>query len=194
VDSWKFPIEDYNAVPDADWGSSPTLFADAGGRLLVGASQKDGQYYAFDRAHLSQGPVWKTRIAIGGECPTCGDGSISTAAFDGKYLYVGGGRVQVGSTQYPGSISALDPATGMPIWTFSHLPGAVLAPISCANGVVFTTAGTWCLALDAATGSLLWWTDTGSPMYGGVAISDGRIFFGDAGGNLFAFEVSRPPS
>ena len=191
-DSWKIPIEDYNAVPDADWGSSPTLFHDAEGRLLVGASQKDGQYYAFDRAHLAQGPIWKTRIAIGGDCPGCGDGSISTAAFDGTRLYVGGGRGQIGSVPFSGSVSALNPATGIPIWTFSRLSGPVLAPISFANGVVFATGGSSCVALDAATGKLLWTFKTHPPIFGGVAISDGRIFFGDAGGNLFAFEVSRP--
>lgn len=191
-DSWKIPFEDYQAVPDADWGSSPTLFHDASGRLLVGASQKDGRYYAFDRADLAAGPVWKTPIAIGGECPNCGDGSISTAAFDGTRLYVGGGRVDVGAVRHPGSISALDPATGAPIWTFADLPGAVLAPIAFANGVVFAAAGTWCAALDAADGRLLWWTDAGSTLYGGIAISDGRIFFGDTAGNFYAFEVARP--
>jgi polyvinyl alcohol dehydrogenase (cytochrome) len=193
-DSWKIPLDDYNAVPDADWGSSPTLFHDSGGRLLVGASQKDGQYYAFDRARLSQGPVWKTRIAIGGDCPGCGDGSISTAAFDGTRLYVGGGRNQIASVSFPGSVSALDPATGTVLWRFQQFGGPVLAPISVANGVVFATGGSSCVALDAATGRLLWTFKTHPPIFGGVAISDGRIFFGDAGGNLFAFEVSRPPN
>jgi len=192
-DSWKIPIDDYNAVPDADWGSSPTLFHDAGGRLLVRASQKDGQYYAFDRAHLAGGPVWKTRIAIGGECPSCGDGSISTAAFDGIRLYVGGGRNQIGAVSFSGSVSALDPATGTTIWSFQQFEGPVLAPVSFANGVVFATGGGSCVALDAATGRLLWTFKTHPPIFGGVAISDGRIFFGDAGGNLFAFEISRAP-
>jgi polyvinyl alcohol dehydrogenase (cytochrome) len=192
-DFWKIPLEDYQAVPDADWGSSPTLFHDASGRLLVGAGQKDGHYYAFDRADLARGPVWKTPIAIGGDCPTCADGTISTAAFDGTRLYVGGGRVQVGAVQHPGSISALDPATGAVIWKLADLPGAVLAPTAVANGVVFAAAGPWCVAIDASDGRLLWWTDAGSPLYGGVAISDGRVFFGDTAGSLRAFEVARPP-
>lgn len=191
-DSWKIPIDDYNAVPDADWGSSPTLFHDGAGRLLVGASQKDGRYYAFERARLAGGPVWATTIATGGDCPSCGDGSISTAAFDGTRLYVGGGKVPVGSIQARGSVAALDPATGEPVWRFSQLHGPVLAPVSLANGVVFATGGTWCIALDAATGALLWKTDTGFLLYGGVAISDGRIFFGDSAGNLYAYAVPRP--
>lgn len=192
-DSWKIPLADYNATPDADWGSSPTLFHDAAKRLLVGASQKDGQYYAFDRAHLSAGPVWTTRLAIGGECPSCGDGSISTAAFDGSTLYVGGGRVAVGDVEVRGTVSALDPATGARRWTFPQLHGPVLAPVSVANGVVFAAAGTQAVAIDAATGTGLWLFDTGNLLYGGIAISDGRIFFGDTEGNLYAFEVTRSP-
>ncbi len=189
-DSWKIPLDDYNSTPDADWGSSPTLFHDAAGRLLVGASQKDGHYYAFDRMHLSDGPVWKTLLAIGGDCPTCGDGSISTAAFDGSSLYAGGGRMTVGAVEVRGTVSALDPATGVARWTFTDLHGPVLAPVSVANGVVFATAGTQAVALDAATGALLWRFDTGVILYGGIAVSDGRIFFGDTNGNLYAFEVT----
>jgi len=189
-DSWRIPIEDYRAVPDADWGSSPTLFRDAEGRLLVGASQKDGRYYAFERSNLARGPVWKTPLAIGGECPNCGDGSISTAAFDGTRLYVGGGRGVNGGGPFRGSVSALDPATGTPIWTFTGLHGPVLAPVSVANGVVFATGGTFCVALDAGTGALLWSFNAGVLLYGGVAISDGRVFFGDTAGRFYAFEVA----
>jgi polyvinyl alcohol dehydrogenase (cytochrome) len=190
-DHWKIPLADYNGTPDADWGSSPTLFHDAEGRLLVGASQKDGQYYAFDRARLSEGPVWTTRLAIGGDCPECGDGSLSTAAFDGSSLYAAGGRIMVGAAEVRGTVSALDPATGTARWTFTDLHGPVLAPVSVANGVVFAAAGTQAVALDAATGALLWRFDTGAPLYGGIAISDGRVFFGDTVGNLYAFEVAR---
>jgi len=189
-DSWKIPLADYEGTPDADWGSSPTLFRDAAGRLLVGASQKDGHYYAFDRARLSDGPVWTTRLATGGDCPTCGDGSISTAAFDGSSLYAGGGRIMIGAVEVRGTVSALDPATGVARWTFTDLHGPVLAPVSVANGVVFAAAGTQAVALDAATGALLWRFDTGVFLYGGIAISDGRIFFGDTHGNLYAFEVA----
>jgi polyvinyl alcohol dehydrogenase (cytochrome) len=189
-DHWKIPLEVYDGTPDADWGSSPTLFHDSAGRLLVGASQKDGQYYVFDRMHLSDGPVWTTRLAIGGDCPTCGDGSISTAAFDGSSLYAGGGRIMVGAVEVRGTVSALDPATGAARWTFTDLHGPVLAPVSVANGVVFAAAGTQAVALDAATGTLLWRFDTGAILYGGIAVSDGRIFFGDTLGNLYAFEVT----
>ncbi|HET9793047.1 MAG TPA: PQQ-binding-like beta-propeller repeat protein [Thermoanaerobaculia bacterium] len=188
-DHWKIPPEDYANVPDADWGSSPTLFTDSGARDLVGAGQKDGYYYAFLRGDLAGGPVWKTALAVGGECPQCGHGTISTAAFDGKRIYVGAG-VTPDYTAY-GSVNALDPATGSILWTYKA-PGAVLAPISFANGVVFAAGGKRCVALDAETGTLLWQTETAAPLYGGIAISNGRIFFGDVAGNLYAFSVPVP--
>ena len=190
-DFWKIPIDDYNSVPDADWGSSPTLFEDAAGRPLVGAGQKDGNYYAFRRDDLASGPVWKTSLAVGGECPQCGQGAISTAAFDGDRLYVGGGAVQIGSSRFPGSVSALDPATGESRWSYVGVDGPVLAPVSVANAVVFAAAGTEVLALDARSGAPLWRFDAGATLYGGVAISDGRVFFGDMAGNFYAFEIPR---
>jgi polyvinyl alcohol dehydrogenase (cytochrome) len=88
-EAWKIVDE---GIEDADWGSSPTLFTDAAGNRLVGAGQKDGHYYAFRRNDLAAGPVWKTTLAFGGPCPPCGDGTLSTAAFDGTRLYVGAGR------------------------------------------------------------------------------------------------------
>ena len=188
-DFWKIPPEDFALALDADWGSSPTLFADASGRALVGAGQKNGYYYAFRRDDLSGGPVWKTLIAVGGECPQCGHGTISTAAFDGRRLYVGAGVPPDFSAH--GTVYALDPATGAILWRYAAA-GPVLAPISYANGVVFAAGGKSCIALDAATGELLWKADASSDLYGGVAISRGRIYFGDVAGNLYAFAVPSP--
>ena len=187
-DSWKLSPDDFALADDADWGSSPTLFADASGHALVGAGQKNGYYYAFDRTDLAGGPLWKTAIAIPGFCPQCAEGTLSTAAFDGGRLYVGGGAR---APTVPGAVSALDPSTGAILWT-APLNGPVLAPVSYANGVVFAAGGTTCVALDAETGALLWHADTPAPLYGGVAISNGRIFFGDTAGNLFAYEIPFP--
>ena len=187
-DSWKITPDDFNETADPDWGSSPTLFHDANGQLLVGASQKNGKYYAFDRANLAQGPVWQTPIATPGPCPQCGQGSISTAAFDGTRLYVGGGNTGFPSFD-PGAVTALEPATGGRLWSSSNLQGPVLGPVSVANGVVFAAAGSSCVALDASNGALLWSADAAATIYGGIAISDGRVFFGDTAGNLYCYEI-----
>jgi len=187
-DHWKLSPDDFALADDADWGSSPTLFQDGSGNLLVGAGQKNGYYYAFSRSDLARGPLWKTAIAIPGFCPQCAQGTISTAAFDRKRVYVGGGAR---APTILGAVSALDPSTGAILWT-TPVSGPVLAPVSYANGVVFAAGGTTCVALDAETGALLWHADTPAPLYGGVAISNGRIFFGDTAGNLLAYEVPFP--
>ena len=187
LDSWR---EDPHGVPDADWGSSPTLFTDPAGRRLVGAGEKDGYYYAFARGNLAAGPVWRAPVAQGGECPQCGAGVLSTAAFDGARLYTAGGIPPDWTRpSIVGSVVALDPATGAILWRFVVLEGPVIAPISMANGVVFAAGLHSVVALDAETGTLLWEFDDPAILYGGVAISRGRIYFGDMDGRLYAFGV-----
>jgi polyvinyl alcohol dehydrogenase (cytochrome) len=187
-DRWKLP-NDTGAYWDGDWGSSPTLFTDADGRELVGAGQKDGGYYAFDRNDLAAGPVWVAPLAIGGEVTQQGQGTLSTAAFDGKTLYVGGGipRDNIDLAVF-GAVSAIDPATGKILWRHSF-KGPVVAPVSFANGVVFAVGGTTVAALNAATGAVLWSYDMKAWGFGGIAIARGRVYVGDLFGNIYAFGV-----
>lgn len=177
------------SIIDADWGSSPTLFTDSRGRQLVGAGQKDGQYYAFERDDIADGPVWRTPLALGGPCPTCGEGILSTAAFDGERLYVGSGQ-PFGLNDH-GAISALDPMDGEVLWQVP-VDGAVIAPVSYANGVVFATAGHHAYALDAENGQILWTATTPANCVGGIAITDEGIFFGDLAGRVYAYAVAPP--
>lgn len=189
-DSWH--LGDADAVAnDYDWGSSPTLFSTPSGRKLFGAGQKDGGYYAFDRGNVRAGPVWSTPVCVGGSTPQAGEGTLSTAAFDGARLYVGGGA-PLGSSDpsLVGTVTALDPSDGRILWqqTFG---GPVIAPVSYANGVVFSTAGSLAFGLDASTGRILWSFQTAAPCFGGVAISRGRILFGDLAGTLYCFSIPR---
>lgn len=187
LDSWKLP--DVPEWADYDWGTSPTLFEDAEGRQLVGAGQKNGAYYAFDRRNLSAGPAWITYIAIGGPCPLCGEGILSTAAFDGKRLYVGSGQASSG---YLGAVTALDPSDGHVIWQ-TPFAAAVIAPISYANGVLFTTTGKSLVALDADTGAVLGTYMTQGKCVGGVAITDRGVYFGDLSGTLYHIIAGEVP-
>ncbi|HEV2722191.1 MAG TPA: PQQ-binding-like beta-propeller repeat protein [Thermoanaerobaculia bacterium] len=189
-DGWKVGdgSEDY-ASWDADWGSSPTLFYDASGTLLVGAGHKDGSYYAFNRSDLASGPVWTAPIAAGGEIPQQGDGTLSTAAFDGTRLYVGGGTPPDSSdAEAHGSVAAVNPADGKILWR-QTFPGPVIAPVSTVNGVVFASGGNLVQAFDAADGHVLWSYRTDAPIYGGIAIAANTIFVGDVSGKLYAFRV-----
>ena len=89
-DRWKLP-NDSGQFWDGDWGSSPTLFTDSKGRQLVGAGQKDGGYYGFDRDDLAavrygsrrspSAAMYRNRAR--GRClprPSTGRGSTSAAA------------------------------------------------------------------------------------------------------------------
>ena len=187
-DSWKVNSDD--STWDADWGSSPTLFADQNGRQLVGAGHKDGHYYAFLRSDLAAGPVWTAEVAKAGEVPQDGDGTLSTAAFDGTALYVGGGVPSDSTDPYVhGSVVAIDPADGKILWR-QGFPGPVIAPVSTVHGVVFAAGGNLIAALDAADGKVLWSYRTAAPLYGGIAIAGDTIFVGDLSGKLYAFRIS----
>lgn len=186
-DSWKVALGDTSW--DADWGSSPTLFRDAAGDPLVGAGHKDGSYYAFSRSDLASGPVWKAPVAQKGEVPQSGDGTLSTAAFDGSRLYVGGGiPPETTDPSALGSVVAIDPSNGAILWR-QTFPGPVIAPVSTVNNVVFAAGGNMVAALDALTGEILWSYRTAAAIYGGIAISGDRIFVGDVSGRLYAFRV-----
>ena len=187
-DSWKV---DLGSVPwDGDWGSSPTLFFDRNGQEYVGAGHKDGHYYAFLRSNLSAGPVWRASVAQSGDSPQDGDGTISTAAFDGARLYVGGGNAPGSNNPYlNGTVVAIDPLTGKILWRHGF-PGPVLAPISTVNGVVFATGSNLIEALDAKSGNVLWSFRTDGTIFGGIAIAGDTIFVGDLSGQLYAFRIS----
>jgi outer membrane protein assembly factor BamB len=187
-DRWKLP-HTADTSEDADWGSSPTLFTDANGRALVGAGQKDGGYYAFDRNDLASGPVWIAPIAISGDVPQAGQGTLSTAAFDGNVLYVGGGSPPGSDPSVLGAVSALSPANGTILWQ-QTFDGPVIAPVSFANGVVFAAGGNKVVAFDAATGSVIWSYKMKAFGFGGVAIAGGRTYVGDLFGTIYAFGVS----
>jgi outer membrane protein assembly factor BamB len=190
-DAWQLPPTD-DARMDADWGSSPTLFTDAGGRELVGAGQKDGGYYCFDRNNLAAGPIWVAPIAVGGDVPQVGQGTLSTAAFDGTTLYIGGGASPDSDdpTQI-GSLCAVRPDDGTILWRHTF-DGPVIAPVSFANGVVFAVGGQSIVAFDAATGAVLWSFKMKAAGFGGVAIANGRAYVGDLSGTIYAFGLPGP--
>lgn len=185
-DRWKLPATPGRAM-DIDWGSSPILFTDAAGRELVGAGQKDGGFYAFDRNDLAAGPIWIAPIAIGGEVPQIGEGTLSTPAFNGTTLFIGGGKPRESDDESViGAVSAVSPDDGTIRWRHTF-DGPVIAPVSYANGIVFAVGGKTVVALDAATGAVLWSYEMKSIGFGGVAIARGRAYVGDLTGTIYAF-------
>jgi polyvinyl alcohol dehydrogenase (cytochrome) len=187
LSSWQIPSADHG--PDSDFGSTPTLFT-SGGAPMLGIQNKNGVYYAFDRSSLSSGPVWQTHIAKPGECPECGAGDISPSAWDGKYLYVGGGNTKVSGVSCQGSVQALQPSTGNVVWQNCLQSGPVLGAITVTPGVVFLGQGSYFMALNSSTGNTLFsYQDTasGSDFWGPASVSNGVAYIGNQDGTLFAF-------
>lgn len=118
---WKAPAPVLSEF-DADYASSPILF-NGGGVGLVGATNKDGIFRVYRRDTGAE--VWEA--AIGSYAADGGSAPLSGAVYDGTHLFVmsnatktGGSWTQsasgtwreLGGTDTPGSIRALDPATG----------------------------------------------------------------------------------
>ena len=134
--------------------------------------------------------MWKAAIAQAGDAPQDGDGTISTAAFDGARIYVGGGNAPGSNNPYlNGTVVAIDPLTGKILWRHGF-PGPVLAPISTVNGVVFAAGNNQIEALDGKTGNVLWSYRTDGGIFGGIAIAGDTIFVGDLSGQLYAFRIN----
>src|SRR5205823_2645156 len=117
LSSWQIPLQQ-RLTNDADFAGTPTLFTATRSnglvQKLVGAVDKNGYFYAFDRSNLAAptNPVWSTQISTEpGSCPQCGKGSISSAVWDGgKNLYVAGGNTTFTDGQTcGGSLQDLDP-------------------------------------------------------------------------------------
>ena len=184
--AWQLPRAE--AGPDSDWGTSPTLISDASGRALVVAANKNGVLYAWTRANLAAGPVWRRSIALGGECPQCGDGSISSGAFAGGVLYYAGGGTIINGVGYPGSVRAIDPATGNVLWEHGASQ-PVFAAIAYDNGLIVDAQGAVVEVLDASTGHSLYTYLTGGLIYSAPSISNGTIYIAATDSRVYAFRV-----
>jgi len=189
-DSWQ--TQPNSVAGDADFGATPTLFtATLGGQTvpMVGAINKDGYYYAFRRDDLAAGPVWTQYFATPGEtCVPCDVDFLAPSAWDGTHLYVGGDAGQINAQACAGSLSALDPATGSPVWQ-DCLDDRVLGAVTAAPGIVEVNAGDRAMVMDASNGQRLFtYTDSSDNNFWGPAeISNGVMYVINLDGNVFAF-------
>lgn len=187
VGTWQVPASQRG--DDSDFLNTPTLFTSSGGTPMVGVANKNGVFYAFQRDALSNGPVWQTQIAVGGDCPLCNDGSISPAGWDGNTLYVAGGRTTIGGKKCKGSVNALNPDNGSFLWQRCFNDGGVLGPVAVVPGVLVVGHGSRITVLATASGQTLYHfedTTSGSVFYGGASIANGAIYIGNKDGHLFA--------
>ena len=152
----------------------------------MGALNKNGIFYAWDRTNLAAGPVWQSTVAD----PSGSPRSIASAAWDGTHLYVAAGGTTLNGTSYYGNISALDPATGAFLWR-TGVTGFMSAGITVVPGVLIEPygAGGNLLFLDPATGNhlrLMYNPPMTSRSDGEVTVSNGIVYAALQEGNLIA--------
>ncbi|HLN43629.1 MAG TPA: IPT/TIG domain-containing protein [Acidimicrobiales bacterium] len=184
LSSWTIPQSEL--FSDPDFGSTPTLFSaviNGVSRSLVGALNKDGLFFAWDRSDLAAGPVWQTRIAN----PAGGPLSIVSASWDGSQLYVGGGNTIINGVSCYENISALNPATGAFIWR-SCVQGSMTAGITEVPGVLIEGYGAVgkLLFLNPANGATLLTYSPGAVPEGEATVSNGIVYVSLSNGNLIA--------
>ena len=176
--------------PDYDFGSAPneiTYQTQHGTKTIIGAGQKSGIYYALDPD--TGAVLWKTQVGPGSSLGGMEWGSAS----DGKRIYVAisnlyGIPYQAGNA---GSWAALDPATGAILWQRADPNGSNdVGPVMVANGVVYaasmagsSTAPTM-LALDAASGNILWNFAAGSSVISGATLVQDTLYWGSGYAHL----------
>lgn len=197
-----------DAGVDYDFGAGPTLFHDGAGHPFVGATNKNGVFYALNRSNVSANgswrPVWEDNVSWYANFSTsqqaCGC-ALAPAAFDGSTLYLGGGYAQLSDgTDVAGTVRAVDPGNGSFEWTHAS-PGIVRAGVSFANGLIVDAAdandnlSATVEVLNASNGERLFALPVNGTVNAGPSIADGQIYFGTAnwsgkgGGRLYALGI-----
>jgi polyvinyl alcohol dehydrogenase (cytochrome) len=153
--------------PDHDFGTHPMVVDYMGKRMLI-AGQKSGVLWALDRDKGTE--LWKTPISMASSAGT--GGILNNGAFDGERIIVAANEAT-----RPGSVAAVKADTGEVVWK-KPMMGLSLAPISVANGVCFVPDGSTLRIFNCKTGDQLHEIPAGGTIGSGVAISNGRIYFG----------------
>jgi outer membrane protein assembly factor BamB len=155
---------------DMDFVSTPIVFSDSNGRLLAGASQKTGIFYAYLAGSIGSGPIWSRVVgAVIGLAP-----AYDPQVGNGGTLFFGGTDDQ-GQDQ----IHAVDPATGVDRWPPVTV-GKTHGNIAVANGLLFVNTGETGLQIfDEKTGAALrvLVPSQPGPSYSGVAVAQGSIYW-----------------
>ncbi|MFL5893526.1 MAG: PQQ-binding-like beta-propeller repeat protein [Thermoleophilaceae bacterium] len=150
------------AGPDHDFGASANLISGLDGHALVGEGNKDGTYYAFDRATLQ--PAWKTTIGPGGPF----GGILASTAYDGTRVY--------GTDSLNGHIWSLN-RDGSSQWTSDDGGTIVFSPAAVSNGVLYTAnPNGFLIARDSANGSVLGRFSLNAPTLGGISVVGRAVY------------------
>jgi polyvinyl alcohol dehydrogenase (cytochrome) len=170
--SFKVPLAEVEH--NGDFGASPVIFGP-----FVGACNKNGIFYALRRSTMTL--AWSRRV--GAEAPLHGVANCSAAAvYDGHLLYVATPRHIINGRAFPGSVQALDPATGALIWQTGLPNGVIGTPTLDGAGVLavgtyaFTKRPNAVFLLRVSDGKILRRLSSGSQFFAQSVFAGGRIF------------------
>jgi polyvinyl alcohol dehydrogenase (cytochrome) len=179
------------AVDDFDFGSSPTLFpGTVGGKALslVGACNKNGMFYTWDRNHLSAGPVWSKQV---GNSSLGFSACLTSAAYDSVQgrLFIASNTTTVAGNTVPGALRAVNPSTGAYLWeqpldctplgspTINATTGIVAVPTyGCASGKTPSVK-----LFNETTGAPLATLPASSPVFSQPVFAENLLFVGSGG-------------
>jgi outer membrane protein assembly factor BamB len=195
IGQWTVPIAEQVDPTDSDYAATPTLFNGVIGgqaRLMVGAINKNGVFYAFIRDALNSGPVWRAQVAAGGSNPTVGTGDVATASWDGTTLYVGGDTTTIGSQNCSGTVNAINPSTGAFKWRSCITDtGFILGGVTAGDGGIVAAGENRNINVyNAATGQVVFTYPALGTFFGSPSIAEGNIYEGDMSGNLYVLTPS----
>lgn len=185
---WRIPNS--QAIGDSDFGVTPTLFtARIHGveQQMVGAMNKSGIYYAFNRNEIANGPVWETPVI------STNEEEVSSSAFNGSGLYVAGGQTTIGHRFCWGTIRDLNPGTGKVVW-LDCLPGGQQYPaVAATPGMVWVAVGSIFYGVRSTTGQILFRRQeaSGAYYYGPPSFTGNMMLLGSPDGWLREFVPSR---
>jgi outer membrane protein assembly factor BamB len=131
--------------------------------------------------------AWSRRV--GAEAPRHGVAScVAAAVYNGQVLYVATSRHIINGRAHPGSVQALNPATGALIWQ-TGLPNGVIGTPTL-NGAGVLAVGTYAFSktpnavflLRASDGKILRRLTMGSQDFAQSVFAGGRIFTANSNG------------
>lgn len=130
---------------DQDWGSTPVIMSNSQGRMLAGASHKDGTFRVYEIDSIAGGPLWgrEVRSAV-----------AMSPAYDPTFG-PGGTLFFVGHKDNGIQLYAVDPATGDDRWTPITLPDYTFGNMAVANGLIYLNITGVLHIYDEHTGTLL---------------------------------------
>ncbi len=173
--------------PDWDFGAGAQLFeAEVDGKMrpLVGAGQKSGIYWAFDRE--TGEIVWQAFVGYG----AVGGGIHAEASVAEDRIYVWSNNAYMYGKppkEFPLTVKALDAASGKTLWFKNKAqPAAIPAAGMLANDVYFVGSLDGTInAYRASDGKQLWSTRYGGAIATPLNVVGNTLFFGTGVPKMF---------